>query len=188
MPRCRQPLLLYEVSSSFELVWKVIIYLITYRGAAPSFRYRFYMPDLCSRISPGISAASPCSLFWGRRTVISVSVTAIQLSRYMPSLGKEWKRVFFRVLPKIYPSTYSQWERSFWEVFSEIFTISLHTPQWETLGSCFQISPQRVASEKWQNVRLWWNTFSLHLFPVGKAVWRGACKFFFPQWVDHEKG
>ena len=48
--------------------------------------------------------------------------------------------------------------------------------------------PQRVGSESDRKLRFGWNYFSLHLFPVGKAVWRGTCKFFFPQWVDHEKG
>ena len=54
--------------------------------------------------------------------------------------------------------------------------------------SGFQISPQRVASEKVRNVRVPRNYFSLHLFPVEEAILVGVFKkVLFPQRVDSEK-
>ena len=69
-----------------------------------------------------------------------------------------------------YSFTYSDWERMFQQVFSKKV-----------------LFPQRVASEKVRNVRVPRNYFSLHLFPVRKAIWRGAFKKFLSQRVASEK-
>ena len=96
--------------------------------------------------------------------------------------------VFFRVLPKIclslIPTERGRFSRCF-PKYSQFLYIS---PARGPSLSGFQISPQRVASEKVRNVRVPRNYFSLHLFPVGEAILGGVLKkVLFPQRVDSEK-
>ena len=96
--------------------------------------------------------------------------------------------VFFRVLPKIclslIPTERGRFSRCF-PKYSQFLYIS---PGRGPFLSGFQISPQRVASEKVRNVRVPRNYFSLHLFPVGEAILGGVLKkVLFPKRVDSEK-
>lgn len=96
--------------------------------------------------------------------------------------------VFFRVLPKtclsLIPTERGRFSRCF-PKYSQFLYIS---PGRGPFLSGFQISPQRVASEKVRNVRVPRNFFSLHLFPVGEAILGGVLKkVLFPQRVDSEK-
>ena len=66
--------------------------------------------------------------------------------------------VFFGVLPKI--------------------CLSLIPTERGRFSRCFQKSfvPQKVGSESDRKLRFGWNYFSLHLFPVGEAIWGGVLK------------
>ena len=81
--------------------------------------------------------------------------------------------MFFRVLPKIclslIPTERGRFSRCF-PKYSQFLYISSGR---EPFLSGFQISPQRVATEKGQKVRFWWNFFSL-LIPSEKSHLAGC--------------
>ena len=101
------------------------------------------MSFLCS--CPGFPAASLCSLFWGRRTVISVSVTTIPLSRSTRGIGEAPLTFplpnFFRIFPLLFKKIF--WAGKLREIraCAELFQGSL------SLGrqrECPEINPSWV--------------------------------------------
>lgn len=72
-------------------------------------------------------------------------------------------------------------------MFSEIFTISLHTPWERALFEWFSNIPPKSSHRERAKSAVLMEFFSLHLFPVRKAIWRGAFKKFLSQRVASEK-
>lgn len=72
-------------------------------------------------------------------------------------------------------------------MFSEIFTISLHIPWERALFEWFSNIPPKSSHRERAKSAVLMEFFSLHLFPVRKAIWRGAFKKFLSQRVASEK-